>query len=342
MQFAIGMGRNLRIDEVADHARTAEKYGFDYLTFVDIPLLNRDVYAMMAIAALNTRRIRIGHGVTDPYTWHPSVIANATATINEMSGGRAFVGIGVGGLWGKVMNPQPLRDFREVVTFIKRYSAGEEAEWKGAKMHSEWVRKPLPVYMACGGPRSLQLAGEIADGIVLTSNADPTTVKWRMEQIEKGALKAGRNPSDIDVWVRGMVYVTESKDDREALRQVAGYAVNSAIEVLRLLKQKSPEVENLRRRMERDQTGLIDDCQQVYDAFDPKWLEHVDAPAAQLVTKRILDSQHFLGEPEDICEHIDKLQQIGVRTIGTVTYTITDKKGMMREISSKIMPHFRN
>jgi 5,10-methylenetetrahydromethanopterin reductase len=342
MRFAVGMGRNLRIDEVAEHSRLAEKTGFDYLTFVDIPLLNRDVYVMMGIAALNTKHILIGHGVTDPYTWHPSVIANATATINEMSGGRTFVGIGVGGLWGKVMNPQPLNDFRQAVNFIREYSSGNPAEWKGATMHSEWIKNQMKIYMACGGPKSLQLGGEIADGVILTSNADPVTMKWRIEQIEKGAEKAGRDPNDIDVWARGMIYVTDQGDYQQARRQVSGYAVNGAIEVIRLLNRKSPEVEELRRRMEKAEPGLIDQCQKVYNAFDPKWLEHVDAPAANLITDDILAAQQFLGKPDVICEHIDKLKQIGIKTIGTVTYTIADKKGMMEEISKKIMPYFRN
>ena len=94
--FSVGMGRNLAIAEVASHSKLAEDCGFSHLTMIDSQNLSRDVYSMMTLAALNTHRIKIGHGVTNPFTRHPSVTATASATINEVSGGRAFVGIGAG------------------------------------------------------------------------------------------------------------------------------------------------------------------------------------------------------------------------------------------------------
>lgn len=163
MDFSVGMGRNLRIDEIAEHARVAEESGFSHLALVDQPNLSRDVYVMATIAVLSTSRIRIGQGVTDPSTYRPWVIANATATLDELSGGRAFLGIGAGGAWGKVMKARPLHELREAVKFIRQYLVGGEAEFQGLEMHSEWSRSRVPVYMACNWPKSCQLAGEIAD-----------------------------------------------------------------------------------------------------------------------------------------------------------------------------------
>lgn len=116
MNFTVGMGRNLRSDEVADHARVAEEWGLSHMAYVDQPNLSRDMYVSLTVAALNTHRIRIGQGVTDPFTFHPSVIANATATLNELTGGRAFLGLGAGGRFGKVMKPRasPCRAYWEV------------------------------------------------------------------------------------------------------------------------------------------------------------------------------------------------------------------------------------
>ena len=161
MNFSVGMGRSLRMDEIADYARVAEECGFSHMTFIDSQNLCRDVYAMMTIAALNTRRIHIGHGVTNPFTRHPSVTANATATINELSGGRAFVGIGAGfsSMMTMGMKARPMSEFRATVQFIKRYTAGEEVEFEGSKMHSEWSRQPIQVYMSSLWPKSLPMAG---------------------------------------------------------------------------------------------------------------------------------------------------------------------------------------
>lgn len=88
VDFAVGMGRNERMDEIAGLARLADECGFAHMTFVDEPYLARDVDVMATVAILNTRRIRIGHGVVDPLTYHPSAIANAAASLHELSGGR--------------------------------------------------------------------------------------------------------------------------------------------------------------------------------------------------------------------------------------------------------------
>ena len=64
--FSVGMGRTLTLDEVATHAQVAEECGFKQMTLIDSQNLCRDVYSMMTVAAVNTHRIHIGHGVTNP------------------------------------------------------------------------------------------------------------------------------------------------------------------------------------------------------------------------------------------------------------------------------------
>ncbi len=340
MEFTVGMGRNESAQDIAELSRTAEEAGFTNLTFVDQPNMSRDVFVCMTIAALNTSRIRIGQGVTDPVTYHPSVTANATATVNELSGGRAFIGMGAGGPWGKVMKARPLSELREAVEFIKKYTAGEEAEFKGARMHSEWVRKPLKVYLAGYGPKLCHLAGEVADGMMLASNADPVHIKWQLEQIERGAEKAGRDVSEIDIWARGMIYVADSKE--EARREMSGYAVNSSFALYRHTLRESPEIVDLRQRIEKAYPGLLEECKRVHDAWTPDQHERIDTPASAAVTDRIMDIQHLAGNSEDIAEKLERIGQLGIRTFATVTYTITDKNGMVKEIGDKVLPYFRN
>ena len=212
MNFSVGTGRITDIHQVAQLARTAEECGYSRISFPDTPAFNRDVHVMMTVAAVNTRRIHIGQGVTDPLTVHPSVIANATATVDELSGGRAYVGLGAGGPYGKSMKPASIQELRDAVQFIRTYTSGEEAQWKGARIRSGWVKRPLPIYMAVEGPRACQLAGELADGIIFLG-VHPEHVKWRLELIETGARKAGRRLSDIDIGVRGVVYPCKSKED---------------------------------------------------------------------------------------------------------------------------------
>ena len=341
LNFTVGMGRDMRIDEVASHARVAEESGFSHMSFVDLQNLSRDVYVMMTIAALNTHRIQIGQGVTIP-TRHPSVTANATASIDELSGGRAFLGLGVGlsGRLSMQTKPGSMREFRETVEFIRKYMAGEEAEWNGARMHSEWVRRQVPVYMGCTGPKSLQLAGEIADGVVF-SGVHPVVVKWKMEQIEKGALKAGRDPSEIDVWVSAMVYVAGSKE--EARQEVASYASSHTHSNYNSqFKRETPESIDLKQRLERGEPGLLDEMRRLADAYDVYYKERRDAPHAKLATQRLVDYYMLTGPVDDICERIYDLQKVGMKTLRLGTDSARDKKGMMREVGDNIMHNFRN
>src|SRR6478672_5067562 len=145
------------------------------MTVCDQENVSRDVYTMMAVAALNTSNILIGQGVTVPYTRHPSVTANATWSVNELSGGRVFLGIGAGGnaVRSMGMKALPLTEFRDTVQFIKKYMRGEEVEYHGATMHSEWIKEPVPIYMGASGPLSCILGGELADGVIFGTGTHP-------------------------------------------------------------------------------------------------------------------------------------------------------------------------
>ncbi|MEE9198772.1 MAG: LLM class flavin-dependent oxidoreductase [Dehalococcoidia bacterium] len=342
MNFTVGMGRNLRADEAVDHARVAEECGFTHMTWVDQPNLSRDMYVSLTVAAMSTRRIRIGQGVTDPQTYHPSVIANATATLNELTGGRAFLGLGAGGRFGKVMKARPTQELREAIQFIRGYMAGEEAEYREARMHSEWSRRTVPIYLAVDGPKLCKLAGEIADGAIFLG-LHPEIVKWRVEMIHQAALDAGRDPSEIDIWARMMIYVSDTKE--AARREVTSYPY-AYVNLHRFLQRDNPEIADLRQRLEGAEPGMVEelmgDSRRAWEAYDEYYHEHIDAPHAKVVSQRLIDFYHLTGPAEGICRRIEELGRLGVNTISTVLFTIIDKKGMMRKVSDEIMPHFRN
>jgi 5,10-methylenetetrahydromethanopterin reductase len=342
MNFAVGMNADERMDEIGAHALAAEDSGFDFITYVDQPYMSRDVFASMTIAAMNTRRIRIGPGVIDMTTHAPLAVAGGTASVDELSGGRVIVGIGAGGAFGETMKPRTVKELHGCVEFIQSFTRGDEVEAYGQQIRCEFHKRQLPVYIGANGPKMLEMAGAVADGVMLSSafGVHPAMLKWRLAQIERGALKAGRDPGEIDVWARAMIYVADSIE--EALPEVAGYVMNSARSTIRILGRGDPEQVQIIRDMEKEAPGLIDECQRVSDAWTPEWNEHRDAPAAKLITRLTTNLYHMVGKPEDICEKIHNVGQLGIKTIATVTYPLSDKKGMMREIGDKVMTHFRS
>ena len=337
MRFSVGTGRVTDIRHVARLARTADECGYSRISFPDTPAVNRDVHVMMTIAALNTRRIHIGHGVTDPLNFHPCVIANATATIDELSGGRAYVGLGAGGPYGKPTKPATIQELGDAVRFIRNYTSGKEAEWKGARIRSEWVTRPLPVYMAVEGPRACRLAGEVADGIIFLG-VHPEHVKWRLELIESGARKAGRALSDIDIGVRAVVYPSESRE--EALRQASPHV--AGLQYMHdAFRNPTPEIAELRRRLDRNDPGMTETLMKDYETFAARRRQGDEHQWAEVVSQRSLDFFSLAGTPDEITHRIEELGRLGVSNISTMLYTPMDKNRLLRLISDTIVPNFR-
>jgi 5,10-methylenetetrahydromethanopterin reductase len=342
LEFSVGIGRDETVEQIAEEAREAEACGFDQLTIVDQQNICRDVYLMMASALQATRTIKIGHGVTVPETRHPSVTACATCTLEEMFPGRVFLGIGAGGNALRSMGKlaRPMKEFREYTEFMRTYMTGAECEFQGAKMHNAWIKRPVPIYMAVMGPRSCEMAGEIADGIIIHGGVHPEVVKWRLDLIRRGAEKAGRDYNNIDIWLRCMVVIADS---REAARREAS-AYGSRVTWLTLGDTKGPDADAMRERMRQvipDYDGLYAEAKRGYEAYNEYEHEQLDSAHSKLVTQRMIDFVHLTGTPADICERIDELQAIGVKNISTTLFTAIDRYAQMRAFSETIMPRYR-
>lgn len=335
--FGIATGRNMDSRIVAEQARVAEDLGFTHMGFVDQPGLDRDVHMMMAIAAASTSKLRIGHSVTDPYSFHPWYIANATASLDEWSGGRAYIGIGAGGPFGKAIRPRPASDLRDAVLFMRRFLAGEEAEFQGTTMQSEWLRRELPIYVAAEGPRACRLAGELGNTIV-TSRAHPAFIKWKIGQMRLGAEQAGRDPSQLDIRLTTMVYLADRKED--SLREGAAFAMN-VHRVHQLLQTSSPEVAELRAELARE-PDLLDDIKAVHDAWTADQHERVDMPSGNLVTQRVNDFVNVTGNAEEVCARLAELAELGVTTVECALYGLEKPLEMMYRIHDDVMPQFRS
>ena len=336
MKFSIGMGSTLAIGEVGVHARAAEDAGFTHLTLVDTPTMARDVHVMMMAAAEATDRIRIGQGVVDPRSIHPTVIANLSASINEIAEGRVFVGLGTGNPVAKGRKPASLRELREAVHFIRRFTAGEEARYEGVSYQSRWSRSQLPVYVSAHGPRSLQAAGEVADGVIFIAT-QPAYVRWQLAMIDR---RAGRDMADIDTWARTMIYVT--KDRKAAKPEVSAYPT-SYKDLHLLLARDDPDVDMLRDALETDEPGsveaLITASRRYAEAFDPRYAELLGAPHSAAVSWRLIDFWHLCGSAEQIRERVEELGAIGVKTVSMTTYTLVDELAMIRSVGEEIIAH---
>ena len=195
---------------VAD-ARLAEDVGFSVVGVADSQSVFREMYATMALCAQATRRVRIGPSVTNPVTRHPAVAASGIATVDEIAPGRAFFGIGSGdsAILNLAERPSTLADMRAYIDAVRDLHTKGETTWQGRIVRLTWVKRAIPIYLAAEGPRTLQLAGETADGVIVNVGLEPALVRDAVAHVHAGARRAGRDPSTIDLWTMVRANVTD-------------------------------------------------------------------------------------------------------------------------------------
>jgi 5,10-methylenetetrahydromethanopterin reductase len=194
--------------EVVELARLVEQAGFDRLGISDV-VFWPDCLMLQALCAAATERVQIGSMVTNPYSRHPVVLAGALATLQEISGGRAFCGIGVGaGLEPIGIDyPRPVLALRETIGVLRALLAGEEVTFRGETVEvsaSRLVRPvpdaPVPIAVGTRSKQVMMLAGELADTALvgaryLSAEQAATYRQW----LGAGAARVGRDPASVEV-----------------------------------------------------------------------------------------------------------------------------------------------
>jgi 5,10-methylenetetrahydromethanopterin reductase len=184
--------------------RDIEAAGFDGAGVVDSQMLARDCFVVLGQAATHTSRMALFPAVTNPFTRHASVLASAIRTVEEMAPGRMRFIVGTGYTSASTIGRKAARlaEMRECIAAVKTLLEGKEVNWNGTPWKLEYgagADRPIPVLMAASGPNAIELAGEIADGVLLLVGFNPGLLQWTMEHLERGAKRAGRKVEDLEV-----------------------------------------------------------------------------------------------------------------------------------------------
>jgi 5,10-methylenetetrahydromethanopterin reductase len=226
--FMMGVSPREPIRRAAALAREAEELGFSAMWLADSQLYLKNSYVALTIAALETERIRIGPGVTNPLTRHITVTANAAAALTEVSDGRFELGIGSGdaAVFPLGLKPARLAELRAAVETLHTLADGEQAEIDGHSLGVAPGGTRYPIFISASQPRMLQLAGAVADGVIVMGAADTGLTQWQLDHVAAGAREAGRDPDElfIDLW-----FAISLSDDRDqAIRDVRPWATSQA------------------------------------------------------------------------------------------------------------------
>src|SRR5262249_8690810 len=190
-------------ERLAPTAQLAERTGFDYLWLADERFF-REVYSSLTLCALRTERIALGTCVTDPYSRHPALTALAIATLDEISGGRAVLGMGAGVSGFSelgIKRERPGVAMREAVELIRRLLTGEPVNYAGSTVRLEGGhldgtprRADVPVYIAPQRPVGCRAAGRVADGAIMQGCVAEPLFRFFKDTVARGAREAGRDP----------------------------------------------------------------------------------------------------------------------------------------------------
>jgi 5,10-methylenetetrahydromethanopterin reductase len=179
-----------------------EAAGFDGVGILDSQMLSRDAFVTLGQAATRTSRMALFPAVTNPFTRHASVLAGAIQTVEELAPGRVKFVIGTGYTSASTIGRKPatLAEMRACIGTVKTLLAGGSVDFDGTPARLGYASKrPIPVLMAGSGPKAIELAGEVADGVLLLVGVNPGIVETALGHLERGARRAGRRLEDLEI-----------------------------------------------------------------------------------------------------------------------------------------------
>jgi 5,10-methylenetetrahydromethanopterin reductase len=202
-------------------AEQADRYGYDMIGIADTPGNAMDPWVSAAIVALASRRARIALCVTNLLTRHPAVSAAAIASLDQISNGRAVLGIGAGhsGTKNVGLARSNAADLANGVTFIKKLLSGEPASLGTATAHLPWIERAPPVFLAASHPGPLRAAGRTADGVFANFGLGAENIHASEAHIGEGLKTAGRTQAEVEIW---QIAALDCNEDRDAARSKVG------------------------------------------------------------------------------------------------------------------------
>lgn len=202
--FMMGVSPREPLNRAADLCRRAEDLGYSMGWIGDSQLILKDASVALAAAALQTSRIQLGPGVANPVTRHHTVLADWMAGMNEISAGRAVLGIGSGDSATTPLGLPATKvdELRTIIEDIRRLASGEEIQVNQKPVRMLAADGPFPIFVSASQPRMLRLSGAVADGVIMMGGADRELTQWQIDRVEEGAVRAGRRLEDVfvDLW----------------------------------------------------------------------------------------------------------------------------------------------
>jgi probable F420-dependent oxidoreductase len=309
----------------------AERHGFGYAWTYDSHVLWQESVPMLAVAARETSRIKLGHFVTNPATRDPTVLASAYATLQDLSDGRMAMGIGRGDSAVRYVGRKPMRvaEFERACAMVRGFMNGDEVEWNDKQLQLKWVRPELPripMWVAGYGPRALGVAGRVGDGVIIQL-ADPEIIQWIMDTARRAAEEAGRAPAQLKCIVGAPAHI--SGDLADAREQVRWFPAMVSNHVMDLIERYGADGSAVPK--------ALTDYVQARKFYDYDEHSRVGAKHGEFVTDEICDRFCVLGTAEQAKAKLQELAGVGVDQFNIYLMTHSQEE-TLRSFGDEIIP----
>jgi probable F420-dependent oxidoreductase len=329
MRFGITIKPDMPVERIVGLTRQAEASGFQYGWIFDSHVLWLEPYPMLTLMAANTKNMKLGTCVTNPATRDITVTSSLFATLNLISAGRMQLGIGRGDSSRRVLGKKPVTSaqLEQSVRAFRDLTGGKETEYEGQTARLLWATGGVPpVWVAGYGPKVLDLAGRIADGVILQF-ADPDLIEWCVGFVRKGAEAVGRDARKIEVMAAAPVWISDNiRVGRERVRWFPALVSNHVVDLVSRYKPEElpPALTSYIRN--RGQYDYLHHCE-------------VDSSNANFVSDEVTDRFCLLGPAEAHIEKIRALARAGV-TQFNIYLMCGDEEDTLEAYKKEVLPAF--
>lgn len=320
--------------QVSPEVAFAERRGFTHAWLYDSQMLASDVYTALALCAVNTKKIFLGPGVTNPASRIAPMTACAIASINALAPGRVILGIGTGNTARRTLGMPAARlsQLREHIEVCRGLLSGKTVPYQegerrrmikflNPKSGAINIKDKIPIYVAASGPKSLELAGEIADGVILFGAVSPSLVDFCMNHVRAGAERAGRNPEKIYTLCMTAFHLIRPGDKLEtsAVRKAVGPFVTSSSNIY-AFSCSNPE--DLPADLRADIMAFKDAYRVPDEPLETRhlklysdYLRGFKKEHAPLVTEKMIRATTLTGTREEVIEAIERMRKAGIHQV---------------------------
>jgi alkanesulfonate monooxygenase SsuD/methylene tetrahydromethanopterin reductase-like flavin-dependent oxidoreductase (luciferase family) len=341
-----------KIDEIG-FVTHAENLGYHYCWVTDSQMIRSNPWAVLALAAQQTRSIRLGTGVAVPGLRLAPVAANGIATINRLAPGRTFMGIGTGNTAMRAMGQRPagIKAFAEYIRTVRGLLRGEEVDYtlngvthpirfQNTELKYIDIDSDIPIHVAGFGPMAQALAGELGDGLI-TGIPRGGTIPQALANVRKGADRAGRDLDGFFTAALVNLLMLQPGEDLHSERAIAecGSAIMANVHFLvDWVKETGGDPPDYVKPIWNDYMTFHNERDEAtrHQKLHQSHYSYLDPDEARFITPEMIRNFCIAGQPEEIVEQLTELERQGLNGLNFIA-PLEQQYRLIEDFADKVM-----